>query len=186
MDLEPAGTFSHFAQGIRLGPINWLTFVNNTCSNDGGAQVSDSQSEPLGADGTLTASAGRHHDDTLSLYNVKTDHNSHETDVLYMHIPADMQGMLSRGLLRAVRACGHIRMYHSSFRQLSTAYANIGGLLEIWSPDATDAELEEPAMVTIHPKENTLVRFRGDAQHRVLKHYSATGQVCHLHTLAVP
>ena len=52
-----------------------------------------------------------------------------------------------------------------------------GGLLEIWSPNATAAELEAGPLVRIQPEVNTLVRFRGDATHQVLKHFSKSGQV---------
>ena len=51
-----------------------------------------------------------------------------------------------------------------------------GGLLEIWGPQSDTAN--DPDF-QIHPEENKLVRFRGDATHQVLKHFSKTGQVWH-------
>lgn len=68
-----------------------------------------------------------------------------------------------------------------SLDRASSAHCT-GGLLEIWSQNST--EWGGPPLISLHPEENKLVRFRGDATHRVLKHYSPSGQVRsqHLHS----
>lgn len=53
----------------------------------------------------------------------------------------------------------------------------IGGSLEAWDYEASDDELKQGPMGTVHPVENRMAFFRGDAQHQVRSYNTSSKNI---------
>ncbi|GBF91149.1 hypothetical protein Rsub_04818 [Raphidocelis subcapitata] len=130
-----------------------------------------------GARGAVTA--GEHRDDTLEGVMPpdakKWDAFSHETNVLYVKIPADMEG--GRLELWPAESDGS----DSAAAAAAAATAGAGAAAARGRRGAAGgggggSRGGGGGKVVVVPRENKIVRFRGDALHRVRKHHSAKGE----------
>ena len=154
---------SPFFDAVRLPRAN--AFTLNALTSRPSALVPPPAGEEE-EDSASETSAGVHVDNTLSsALPLGWNGEAHQTDVLYVQIPADMR----RGTLQ--------------LWQPDLAGGRESSLE--WRGAEEDEELPHengtcrvsswygPPRAEVHPEENKLVSFRGDSFHRVLKHGSS-------------